>query len=456
MLNHVDLKKTGLYLSSQESMSFPELLEKVQSYLSENYKDLMVHGGSTNPQQTRAYIRQYLSTNQLTIEGQSMEQLVDRLYRETSEYSFLTPYLDFTIGNVENIEICGPDNVWIKYSDGTEEQSAEHFYSAEHARNVMNRLLENNHIHMDELRPLARGHLGKNIRITVNGGGGTLDDDVGITGNIRFVNPDHLTRDSLIQNGTSTDEMMDFLIMTFRYGLSMVVSGKMNAGKTTLLSIIMSCAVPNDKKLYTVEYETREFDLVKRDDNKRPINKVVSTVTRDNDDPKYAITPQKLLEHGLTENFDYGCMAEIKGAESFETMEASETGHPFCASTHAESNEECLERLVTLALLNGYDIDEKKLREKMAHAFPILIHSKKMEDGKRRITEISESTVENGQVKVIPLWEFVTSTNEIIEGKTVVHGQFVKRNVISEKLQQRLRSNGIPESLLQSFLKMEG
>ncbi|OCN01027.1 hypothetical protein A7X67_01530 [Clostridium sp. W14A] len=440
-------------MSGNESMGFPELLEKVQKYLSENYKGLMVEGGSKNPQQTKSYIRQYLSSNHLGSENQSTEDLVQRLYRETSEYSFLTPYIDFTIKNVENIDICGPDNVWIKYSDGREEQSKEHFFSAKHAGDILNRILERNSIHMDNQRPLVRGHIGKKIRITVNGGGGTLDDDIGITANIRFVNPNGLTGETLIQNKTLNAQMMDLLINGYRYGLSMVLSGEQDAGKTTLISIIMSCAVPNDKKLYTIEYETREFDQVKYDENGNSINKVIHTVTRYSDDPKSAITPQMLLEHGLTMNFDYGCMAEIKGPEAFETMEAAETGHPFIATTHAETAQDIPNRLVTLALMKGYNLSEKTLYYLMARAFPILFYEQKMRDGKRRVTQICEQAFEDGKTKVTPLWEYKMESNEIIDGKYVIHGHFEKENNISENLQQRLRRKGIPEPVLQSFLK---
>lgn len=457
MLNHTGpVINTGLYLSKQRNMEFPILLENVQTYLSENYKDLMVDGGAKNPKQTKSYIQQYLTSNQISVEGIPQDKLLDRLYRETSEFSFLTPYLRFEKTGVENIEICAPDNIWIKFSDGREVQSQETFFSAQHAKNIMSRLLHQSGIPMDNSHPLVRGHLGKNIRITVNGGGGTLDDDVGVSASIRFINPNHLTREDIIRNGTLTEEMIDFLIAAYRFGQSMVLSGETDAGKTTLISIIMSEAVPNNKKLYTIEYETREFDLVKRDKLERPLNKVVSTVTRDSDDPKLAITPQMLIEHGMTMNPDFLCMAEIKGSEAFETIEAAETGHPVIATTHADTAEDIPNRIVPLASMKGNGLSEKTLYYLAARAFPILFYSQKMDDGKRRVTQICECEYEDGRPKVTPLWEFKTDFNEQIDGRTVIHGHFQKENMISERLQNRLRRKGMPEPLLQSFLKKEG
>jgi len=119
----------GLYLSNSGSTDFPKLLDQVQTYLSENYKELMAEGGAKNPQQTKAYIRQYISTNRLSVDALAQEQTVQRLYREMAEFSILTPYLNFEIKNVEGIEICAWDNIWVSYSDGREEQMQEHFFS---------------------------------------------------------------------------------------------------------------------------------------------------------------------------------------------------------------------------------------------------------------------------------------------------------------------------------------
>ena len=446
---------SGLYMSQSGSMEFSKLLDQVQAYLSENYKELMVEGGAKNPQQTKAYIRQYLSEQRLSVDGMPREQTVNRLYREMAEYSFLTPYLNFEIRDVEGIEICAWDNVWISYSNGTEKQSEEHFFSPEHARNVIIRLLHQSGISLDNTKPLAIGHLGKNIRITVDGGGGTLDDDVGVSVSIRFVNPNHLSCEDLIRNGTLTPEMMGFLVAAYQYGASMVIAGKTNSGKTTLMSDIMARAVPDDKKLITIEYEDREFDLIKRDGRGRPLNKVLHLCTRESEKPELAITAQRLVEFSMTMNPAYFCLSEIKGGEAFATMGASESGHPTITTTHASSAEDIPNRLVPLASLAS-NFSEKTLYFLMARAFPILVFARKNEDGKRRIAQICESVYEGGRIRVVPLWLWRTEYNEKAGGKTVVHGRFEKVHNISETLRQKLRENDIPENVLRSFLTEEG
>lgn len=457
-------RNAALFLGQDDSMDFNAVLDRVQQYLSENYKELVNTGGQDSKPMMISHIRQYLTDNRLSVSGMSIEQLVSRLYTEMAEFSFLTPYLNYTsaeyanssfdyIRNVEGIEICSWDNVKVKYADGHEEPAKGGFSSAEHARNVLTRLLHQSNITMDNTKPLVRGHLNKNIRITVNGGGGTLDDEVGIAASIRFINPNHLTREDLIRFGTITPEMMDFLCAAYRYGLSMMLAGETDAGKTTLISIIMSIAVEHSKKLYTIENETREFNLIVRNSLGQILNKVVHTVTRESDDPNQRITQQMLLELAMTMNPDYICMAEVKGSEAFETIEAGLTGHSVIGTTHTFSCKEIPDRFVQLASLRNSNVSDKTLYEMFAKAFPILFYSENMADKVRRVTEICECQVENGRPKVITLWEYQTDYNEVVDGKIIVHGEFVKRNAISEELQRRLRKKGISEPLLQSFIK---
>ncbi len=254
---------------------------------------------------------------------------------------------------------------------------------------------------------------------------------------------------------TLTPNMMRFLVYGYRYGLSMMLSGETDAGKTTLMSIILSEAVPNNKKLITIENGTREFNLVKRDPvTGKIINSVIHLVTRDSDDEKQEITQQMLLEWSMTANPDYLCMAEVKGSESYETLEASVT-HPVIGTTHTKKSEKDIpKRLVDLAAIKG-NLNDKTLYSMAIDSFPILFHAEKMADEVRRVTGISECQLKNGLPTFQPLWEYRTDYNEVVNGKTVVHGDFVKCGNISDDLQYQLRQKGIPKNILQSILEGE-
>lgn len=444
-------KNVDLYISESESKNYLQIFNKVQKFMSSNYKELLSGDNEDKQAQMYSYIRQYLSENRLRVDGLTTEQLINQLYNDMAEFGFLTKYLDFSEQGVEGIEINAWDDVKVKFSDGRV-KSDEHFYSPEHAKNILTRLLGKSNIIMDSAKPLVRGHLGKNIRITVNGGGGTLDEDVGVAASIRFVNPNHLQKEDLINSGTATEEMLHFLCTLYRYGVSMILAGETDAGKTTVMSIIMRLAVPHRKKLITIENGTREFDLVERDAEGKIINNVVHMITKEADKEELAITQQQELELAMTMNPDYLCMAEVKGSEAFETIEAALTGHPVIGTTHTFSPEEIPDRLVQLASLQSSGLSDNTLYRMAVKAFPILFYAQNMEDGVRRITKICECSLENDHPAFTTLYQYVVKKNEIVDGKTVIDGSFQKCGTISEYLQNRLRIKGIPEKVLQQFL----
>lgn len=446
------MRNADLFFNTDSvKMDFAQLLSKVQEHISVQCSDLQNDDPDQKRYQMQRYIKKYLQDHQYGVEGMDFDELVQKLYQEMAEYSFLTPYLNFTIKGVEGIEIDAFDSVRIKHTGGIWERSKEHFLSPEYAGNVMKRLLHQSGITMDNSKPLARGHLGDKTRITVIGDS-ILDKNVGIAASIRFVNPSNLKKDDLISFGTATEEMLDFLSTAYRYGASMLLAGETDAGKTTLMSIIMS-ALPDSKKLYTIENGTREFNLVKRDESGNVINSVIHTVTRESTDPATAVTQQMLLEHGMTMNPDYICMAEIKGSEAFESIEAALTGHPVIGTTHTGCCRDIPDRLVQLASYRASGLSDKTLMRLAVKAFPILFYAEKCEDNTRRITEICECRMAEGVPTFRTLWEYVTVENKIVNGKTVINGYFKKTGTISPELQARLRHKGIPENILQKYLE---
>ena len=209
---------------------------------------------------------------------------------------------------------------------------------------------------LDNSQPGVVGHLSNKIRITVLGNPIT-DADKGVAASIRIVNPQKLTRNDFIKNNTATAQMLDFLSACLRYGLSMCVTGSTGSGKTTLMSWLLS-AVPDEKRIFTIENGCREFDLVKEDEKGNVMNNVVHTVTRYSEDPKQNIDQEKLLEYALTCNPDVICVGEMKSAEAFAAQEAARTGHAVITTTHANSCTATYHRMVTLCT-QKYDINDK-------------------------------------------------------------------------------------------------
>ena len=439
---------SNIYLffnTSRNKRTFPEVLAEIQEYLASKYSTLITDNPEEQHQQITAYIAKYLNDYSLGVEGMSHEELIDKLYTEMAEFSFLTPYL--FANDVEEININSWKDVKITYADGRVVPTKDRFQTPQHAVDVIRRLLHKSGMILDNSQPGVVGHLSNKIRITVLGNPLT-DKEKGVAASIRIVNPKKLSRDDFISYGTATAEMLDFLTEVLRFGLSICVTGSTGSGKTTLMSWILS-TIPNEKRIFTIENGCREFDLVKEDAEGNVINNVVHTVTRFSDDPKQNYDQERLLEFALTCNPDIVCVGEMKSAEAFAAQEAARTGHAVITTTHANSCKATYYRMVTLCT-QKYDMGDKTLYNLVTEAFPIVLFVKKLEDNSRRVMEITECEIlEDGTRQLHTLYRYHVSETSIQDGKVKVHGEFQKVSTISASLQKRLLENGMPPRLLE-------
>lgn len=428
------------------------VLQEVQEYISSKYSRLISDKREEQKDQIKSYISKFLIDYGLEVEGYTLDELVERLYTEMAEFSFLTKYIFSK--DIEEININSWKDIKVTYANGDMLPADEHFNSPKHAVDVIRRLLHKSGMILDYSQPIVRGHLANNIRITVFGNPVT-DTDKGISASIRIVNPQKLERNDFVKNGTATAQMLDFLAIVLKYGVSICVTGATSSGKTTLMSWLLT-TIPDEKRIFTIENGCREFDLVKEDAEGSVINNVIHTVTRYSDDEKQNIDQEKLLEFALTSNPDIICVGEMKSAEAFAAQEAARTGHAVITTTHANSCEATYTRMVTLCK-QKYDINDKTLYNLVTEAFPIVMFVKKLEDKSRKIMEICECEIlADGSRKIRTLFRFNVSENKVLGDSVQVIGKYEKVGDISKILQKRLLENGMPRKILEQFVIEEG
>lgn len=429
-----------------KQLTFQETLRKVQNYMSTNFS-MAFDGQNPERQKTQMlnYISKFIRDEEIEVIGMNQEQLLSKLWNEMVEYSFLTEYLNSS--DIEEININSWEDVKITKADGSI-ISTEKFRNAEHAEDVIKRLLHASGMILDNAQPLVRGHLSNQIRITAIGNG-VVDKSAGVACSIRIVNPKKLDKKDFVAFKTATDEMLEFISDMLRYDISQCVTGATGSGKTTVMQWILT-TIPNHKRIYTIENGVREFNLVKKDAEGNVLNNVVHTVTRDSDDPKQVVDQEKLLEYALTFNPDIIVVGEMKSSEAFAAQEAARTGHAVVTTTHANGCEATYRRMVTLCKMK-YDIDDNTLFKLVTEAFPIVLFTKKLEDKSRKIMEISECEIlPNEEREIRTLYRYNITDNSMKDGK--IKGEFEKVNTISKSLQKRLLDNGMPEHLIQKYL----
>lgn len=450
------LNNEALFFDKQNTREYDffTVLKETQEDISLKYSTLLSRNENSKQieQQIKAYISKFLLYNKYAVPNLPLTELVDKLYTEMAEFSFLTPYLFRK--DVEEININSWKDVKVTYSDGQILPTKETFQSPKHAVDVIRRLLHKSGMILDYAQPFVTGHLSNNTRITVFGNPIT-DKDKGVAASIRIVNPQKLEKTKFIEYGTATEEMLDFLNFVLRFGVSICITGATGSGKTTLMGWMLS-EIPNNKRIFTIENGCREFDLVKEDENGNVINNVIHTCTRYSDDSKQSIDQEKLLEGALTSNPDIIVVGEMKSAEAFAAQEAARTGHAVITTIHANSCEATYARMETLCK-QKYDLNDNTLHKLVTEAFPIIVFIKKLEDNARRIMEITEMEITNdGERKLHTLYQFHVKENRLTsDGNIKVIGDFEKVNDISDSLKRRFLENGLPLEILNTFTNGE-
>jgi pilus assembly protein CpaF len=199
---------------------------------------------------------------------------------------------------------------------------------------------------------------------------------------IRKFFTEKLTINQLIEFGSITKKMGEFLRACVVSRLNIVISGGTGSGKTTTLNILSSF-IPEDERIVTIE-DAAELQLhqdhVVRMETKSP-----------NIDGSGAVTIRDLVRNSLRMRPDRIVVGECRGGEALDMLQAMNTGHDGSLTTvHANSPRDALSRLETLALMSGLDMPLGVIREQIASAIDLIVQQSRLKDGSRKITYITE------------------------------------------------------------------
>lgn len=431
---------------------YSDILKNVQVYMATTYQDIFATTMTkTDRSLVKEYINQYLITQNIRChECLDLSELVDKLYKDMAEFSFITDWLENADKyKIEEININSWDDIEI-IANGFKSKANEKFNDPQHAIDVVRRMLQVSNTVIDDGNPTALGSLAKNIRISALKSP-VLDDDVGISASIRIVGSKSLSREKLSE-GTATDRMLEFLSSALRYGISICIAGNTGSGKTSTAGWLLS-TIPDDKRIYTIEEGSREFDLIKRNDDGSVRNSVIHTITKTTVDGQNDVTQEDLLDFSLRFDPDIICVGEMRSREAFAAQEASRTGHTVITTIHSKTAAGAYMRMTTLAK-RAYEFSDETLMKLMVEAFPIIVYQRQLEDHSRKITEIIEGEdYRNGTVVYRTLFRYVIDENIVKDDHTTVLGHFEEPSGISERLRDEFLQNGAGKRIVDMFYR---
>ena len=102
-------------------------------------------------------------------------------------------------------------------------------------------------------------------------------------------------------------------------------------------------------------------------------------------------------------------VGECRAGEALDMLQAMTTGHDGSLSTgHANSPKDMLRRLETMVLMTGYQLPLQAIREQMASAVDVIVHTARLKDGSRKIVNITEIYgVEDDEILTQDIFRFV-------------------------------------------------
>lgn len=253
------------------------LLEKVQLAVNENYWQLNAEKNTDESKQLiLAFYRQYLKSNNIVLDGYTSKELIGKLYHDTHEYSILTKPLHDPM--VEGIHINAWNCVILQFRDGRFLHIGA-FENPQHATDIVRRLIQEKGKVLDESMPIAETSIGSSVRITTVKSP-VVDEEVGVSCYIRKLTKEVFRVEKYVDSGFALKQEIDMISTFMKRGISVLVVGKVNTGKTTFLSYLLS-TLSNDTKIVTIENSARELNLAK-EVNGETVNNVVHLLTREN------------------------------------------------------------------------------------------------------------------------------------------------------------------------------
>jgi pilus assembly protein CpaF len=328
---------------------------------------------------------------------------------------------------ITEIMVVDADTIYIE-KDGKLIRTNARFTDDERVRAVIERIVTPLGRRIDESSPLVDARLKDGSRVNA------VIRPIALKGTcitIRKFSRTPLTLDKLYRFGALNPAMGVFLSRSVVAKKNIVISGGTGSGKTTLLNVL-SAAIPPDERIVTIE-DAAELQL------KQP--HVVSLETKTaNMEGKGEYTIRALVKNAMRMRPDRIVVGECRGGEALDMLQAMNTGHDgSLTTTHANSPEEALTRLETLALMAGVELPSRAIREQIATSVHLIVQQTRFADGTRKITAITEvvGIDEDTNIELLPIFRFERSGTG---PKGEVLGQF--------------RSTGYLPSFLNDFILM--
>ena len=404
---------------------YRDVKQRVHSSVIENFNTAGVT--SVDPEAMKKFLLEEISDDKYGVPRGDREPLAQEMYNDILGYGPIQELVDSD--DYSEIMVNGPNQIYVEHK-GKLKLTDIKFRDEEHLMNTIDRIVSAVGRHIDEASPMVDARLPDGSRVNVIIPPLSL---VGAVLTIRKFGKKPITAKQLVERGSLSPKMLNFLEACVKGKLNIIVSGGTGSGKTTLLNVLSSY-IPSDERIVTIE-DSAEVQLHQ--------DHVVTLESRPaNIEGKGAITIRDLVVNALRMRPDRIIVGEVRSKETLDMLQAMNTGHHgSLTTTHANSPRDAVSRLETMVMMGVVELPSKAIRDQIASAIDLIVQQSRLRDGTRKVVSVTEVTgMEGDVVQMQDIFKYEHSGETGVDGKFV--GDFVATGIIPNAL-EKIRENGV-------------
>jgi pilus assembly protein CpaF len=395
---------------------YEEIKERLHRYLIARTDFLKVKD-NINEDQLRSFVDTAITAMSHETQVKVSFEVRARLVRELTAAAVSLGPLRLLIEDVDITEIMinGPKHVYIQKA-GRISLSGVKFEDNAHLMHTIQKMLavSGSPRRVDESSPYVDFSMPDGSRVNVIIPPCSL---IGAVMTIRKFSKDITTIENLVELKTLNKQMAVFLTAVIKAKLNVVFCGSTGSGKTTVLNVL-SRHIPEHERIITIE-DTPELRLLQE-------HVVTLQSKMPNVEGKGQVTIRDLFINSLRMRPDRIIVGEVRGEEILDMIQSISSGHSgTLAIVHAESPEECFNRMIAMMLMSGIRLSGEQIRKQIATSVDLIVHSELSIDGVRRITNITDLRYDKVSDQISLEDIFVFKQDRVDEATGKVFGDWV-------------------------------
>lgn len=308
------------------------------------------------------------------INASNERDLRNAMQLQLEGFGFLQQYLDDE--TVEEVWVNRPSEVWFARNGVNQSQSVS--FTSQDLHTLVERMIRTTGRRLDRSSPFIDAQLPNGYRLHA-----VIPDITRefLSLNIRKFSNRVLTLSDLVDRGVLSESAAQFLVNELKHGSNLIISGATQAGKTTLLSALLS-SLDVSERVVSVE-DTFELRCLLPD--------WVALQTRPASiEGRNEIDLRRLVRETLRMRPSRLVVGEVRSGEALDMLIAMNSGIPGLCTVHANSTAEALQKLRTLPLLAGANISSQFIDSVIASSMRLFVHCTRNNRGQRTVSAIAK------------------------------------------------------------------